>query len=212
MKLLQKNQIRPSAPRLAFTLPEILISSTIFVAFITVGMIVVQLFGIRSGQLSATKMVASADSLRTLSQFRDQVRGAAAVQVGTFTSNTATFTAIGNGTNQTGNAVQVFPGTNTANYLVFYRNTSSTNTPHLYVYTVATNGTTSTQLLAQWVMNTNCFSAEDHTGTILTSGQNDCTIYMNLQFYEKEYVFYNNPTNYYYLETRATPRAPNIVN
>jgi hypothetical protein len=210
MKLFQKGQIRLRAARSAFTLPEILISSTVFVTFITLGMIGVQLFGIRSGQLSATKMVASADSLRTLSQVRDQVRGAAAVQVGNFTSNTATFTAIGHGTNQSGNAVQVFPGTNMANYLVFYRNIDSTNTPHLYVYTVASDGTTSSQLLAKWVKNTNCFSAEDHTGTILTSGQNDCTIYMSLQFYEKEYVFSSHPTNYYYLETRATPRAPNI--
>jgi hypothetical protein len=210
MKLLQKKLIGLGASRSAFTLPEILITSTIFVTFITVGMIVVQLFGIRSGQLSATKMTASADALRTLSQFRDQVRGAAAVQVGNFTSNTATFTAVADGTTQTGSAVQVFPGTNTANYLVFYRNTGSINTPNLYVFTMATNGATSTQLLAKWVTNTNCFSAEDHTGTILTSGQNDCTIYMTLQFYEKEYVFSGNPTNYYYLETRATPRAPNI--
>jgi hypothetical protein len=99
---------------------------------------------------------------------------------------------------------------NTNAYLVFYRNIASTATPHLYMYSIDTNGNASTQLLAQWVSNTNCFSAEDHTGAILTSGQNDCTIYMSLQFYEKEYVFSKNPTNYYYLETRSSPRAPNI--
>lgn len=210
MKPFQKNQIRLRAARSAFTLPEILVTSTIFVTFIVLGMVSLQLFGIRAYQLSATKLTASADSLRTLSQFRDQIRGAAALQVGDFTSNTSTFVAVADGTNQVGKAVQVFPSTNTASYVIFYLNSVNTN---LYMYSIDTNGHATTTLLARWLLNTNCFDAEDQTGTIVTNAnQNDAAIHMKLQFYEKEYVFAGNPTNYYYLETRTTPRAPNVIN
>jgi prepilin-type N-terminal cleavage/methylation domain-containing protein len=197
MKLFSKIQIRSRAARSGFTLPEILISSTIFVALVTVGMIAIQLFGIRYYQLSQAKLQATADSLRTLSQFRDQIRGAAEVQIGSFSSSSPTFVTNANGTSQIGNAVQVYPSTNTASYLIFYRDTVTTSSPGF--------------LLARWVSNTNCFQAEDQTGNVLTTVQNDSAIHMTLQFFEKLHVFSGNPTNYYYLETRATPRAPNIL-
>jgi hypothetical protein len=218
MKLLQTNQFRLRAAHSAFTLPEILISSTIFVALISIGMVTLQLFGIRSGQLSATKMVSTADSLRTIAQFRDQVRGAAAVQVGSFTSNTLAFTTNADGTSQLGNAVQVFPtvnaGANTVNtntYAIFYLTpNSNTNFANLYVYSVPASGSPTTELLASSVLNTNCFYAEDFNGNVLANNQNNCAIHLMLQFYSSEYVFGNNRTNYYYLDTRATPRAPNL--
>jgi prepilin-type N-terminal cleavage/methylation domain-containing protein len=210
MKLFSKIQIRSRAARSGFTLPEILISSTIFVALVTVGMIAIQLFGIRYYQLSQAKLQATADSLRTLSQFRDQIRGAAEVQIGSFSSSSPTFVTNANGTSQIGNAVQVYPSTNTASYLIFYRDTVNTN---LYYVTNGQTVTTSSPgfLLARWVSNTNCFQAEDQTGNVLTTVQNDSAIHMTLQFFEKLHVFSGNPTNYYYLETRATPRAPNIL-
>jgi hypothetical protein len=219
MKLLQTNQIRLRAAHSAFTLPEILISSTIFVALISIGMVTLQLFGIRSGQLSATKMVSTADSLRTIAQFRDQVRGAAAVQVGFFTSNTLAFTTNADGTGQIGNAVQVFPtvttNANTVNlnaYSIFYLNTNSVNAnlANLYIYSIDTNGNVFNELLASSVVNTNCFFAEDFNGNVLSNNQNNCAIHLMLQFYSNVYVFGNLRTNFYYLDTRATPRAPNL--
>jgi hypothetical protein len=206
MKLLEKNPIPLRANRVAFTLPEILITSTIFITFLTLGMVTLQLYGIRSYQLSATKLTSMADSLKTLSQFRNQILGAAALNVGNFTSNNSTFVPAASGSNQIGNAVQVFPGTNTASYLVFYRNTDAANCPNLYLYD--TNG--ATLLLARRVANTNCFQAEDQNGNVLTNTQNQAAIHMTLQFYQNQYVFAGNPTNYYYLDTRSTPRAPNL--
>jgi prepilin-type N-terminal cleavage/methylation domain-containing protein len=211
MKLFSKNQTCLRASRTGFTLPEILITSTIFVTLVTVGMIAVQLFGIRYEQLSQAKLVATADSLRTLSQFRDQIRGASQVQIGTFSSSSPTFVTNANGTSQIGNAVQVYPSTNTTQYLIFYRDTVNTN---LYYVTNNQSVTTSSPgfLLARWVSNTNCFQAEDTSGKVLTNVQNNCAIHMTLQFFEKLYVFSGNPTNYYYLDTRASPRAPNVIN
>jgi len=218
MKLFQNNQLRLRATRSAFTLPEILISSTIFVALISIGMVTLQLFGIRSGQLSATKMVSTADSLRTISQFRDQIRGAAAVQVGFFTSNNLAFTTNADGTSQIGKGVQVFPtvntGANTVNtnlYTIFYLNpNSNTNFANLYMYAVDINGNVTSELLASSVLNTNCFFAEDFNGNVLANNQNDCAVHLMLQFYSSEYVFGSKRTNFYYLDTRATPRAPNL--
>ncbi|HEY1716927.1 MAG TPA: hypothetical protein VGH42_01380 [Verrucomicrobiae bacterium] len=210
MKLFPKNQILPRAGRSAFTLPEILIASTIFVTFILLGMVSLQLFGIRAYQLSATKLTATGDSLRTLSQVRDQIRGAAEVQVGNFSSSSPTFTTNANGTAQVGDALEVWSTTNTASYTIFYRDSVNTN---LYSITNGMTVTTSSPgfLLARWVANVNCFQAEDQNGIVLSNYQNDCAIHMMLQFFEKEYVFAGNPTNFYYLETRTTPRAPNIV-
>jgi Tfp pilus assembly protein PilV len=206
MKPFQKNQIRP---RSGFTLPEILITSTIFITFIVLGMVSLQLFGIRAYQLSATKLTASGDSIRTLSEVRDQIRSAAEVEIGNFTSNNSTFTLIGANTKQVGNAVRVFTTTNTTYYTIFYRNSVTTN---LYMYAVNSSGNKTTTLLARWVSNTNCFQAEDYNGNVLSNSQNDCSIHMTLQFYELEYVMTkNNNTNYYYLETRTAPRAPNVV-
>jgi len=213
MKLFQKKRIRLRLTRLAFTLPEIMITSVIFVTVVVLGMVVLQLFSIRAYQLSGTKLMATADSLRTMSQIRDQIRGAAELQVGNFTSNTSTFTPIAYGTNQVGSAVKVFTSTNTTYYTIFYRESADPNAPNLYMYAVDTNGNASTRLLASWVSNTNCFQAEDQTGSVLTTTNNDAAIHMTLQFYEKEYdMTANNNTNFYYLETRATPRAPNVVN
>jgi hypothetical protein len=218
MKLFQDSPLRPRAARSAFTLPEILISSTIFVALISIGMVTLQLFGIRSGQLSASKMVSTADSIRTIAQFRDQVRGAAAVQVGFFTSNNSTFTTNANGSSQIGNSVQVFPtvttNANTVNtniYTIFYLNpNSNTNYANLYMYVVGTSSNAFSELLASSVLNTNCFFAEDFNGNVLANNQNNCAIHLMLQFYSSEYVFGNNRTNFYYLDTRATPRSPNL--
>jgi hypothetical protein len=212
MKLSTAIQIRSRATVSAFTLAEIMIASFVFVSLIVGGMIAMQIFGIRTYQLSATKLMAGSDSLKVLSNIRDQIRGAASVQVGTLSSTNASgFLAIGDGTNQVGNALQVFPtATNTTSYTIFYMDAANTNLYYINNNQTATAANPGV-LLARWVVNnTNCFQAEDFAGNILTNNQNNCTVHVALQFWEQEYAFRNNSTNFYLLETRATPRAPDL--
>ncbi len=214
MKLSPAIQIRSRATVSAFTLAEIMIASFVFVSLIVGGMIAMQIFGIRTYQLSATKLMASSDSLKVLSNIRDQIRGAASVQVGTLSSTNASgFLAIGSGTNQVGNALQVFPSaTNYTSYTIFYMDAANTNLYYINSPQTATAANPGV-LLARWVVNnTNCFQAEDFAGNILINNQNNCTIHVALQFWEQEYASAstNNSTNFYRLETRATPRAPDL--
>jgi hypothetical protein len=216
MKFSPAIQIRSRALASAFTLVEIMVSSFIFVILIVGGMIAMQTFGIRAYQLSATKLMATADSVKVLANIRDQIRGAAAVQVGTMSStNPAGFLSIGNGTNQIGNALQVFANVNDTNdYSIFYVDAPNTNL--YYIINTTNNPQTATAanpgvLLAHWVVsNTHCFQAEDFAGNILNNNQNNCTIHVALQFQELEYAFHYNSTNFYYLESRATPRSPDL--
>ncbi|MGA2028506.1 MAG: hypothetical protein ABSG87_00320 [Verrucomicrobiota bacterium] len=215
MKFSTAIQIRSRALVSAFTLVEIMVASFIFVSFVVGGMVAMQIFGIRNYQLSATKLMSSADSVKVLANIRDQIRGAASVQVGTMSStNPAGFLAITNGMNQVGNALQVFPiGTNFTSYTIFYMDAPTTN-----LYYISTTNDTQTAtaanpgvLLARWVVNnTNCFQAEDFAGNILTNNQNNCTIHVALQFWEQEYSFQKYSTNFYLLETRVTPRSPDL--
>jgi hypothetical protein len=211
MKFSTAIQIRSRKMVSAFTLVEMMMTSFVFCILIVGGMVAMQIFGIRTYQLSATKLTVSADGLKALDQIRDQIRGAASVQVGTMSStNLNGFMAIGNGTNQIGNAVQVFPiGNNYTTYTIFYVDAANTN---LYYVnnTLTASANNPGALLARWVVNTNCFQAEDFTNNILTENQNNCTIHMTLQFWEKEYAFQKNSTNFYLLDTRATPRSPDL--
>lgn len=196
----------------AFTLPEIVITTGIFVTLIIGGMIAMQVFGIRVYQLTTTKLTASAGSLRALDQIRDQIRGAAILYVGSFSStsqSTTNFAAIGDGTNQVGNALELYTTTNTANYEIFYVDSVNTN---LYVINGGSTNFPGT-LLARWIVSgTNSFKAENFQGTILTASQNNCTIMVTLQFQQAEYAFAKNMTNFTQIQTLATPRGPNRVN
>jgi hypothetical protein len=209
MKFLPKVQTRMRMTASAFTLPEVVITAGLFVTFVIGGMLAMQVFGIRVYQLTTTQLKASADSLRALDRIRDQIRGAAILYVGTFKStsgNPTNFITIGDGTNQVGNALELFTTTNTANYEIFYVDPIKTN---LYVINGSSTNLPGT-LLAQWIINaTNSFKAENFQGTILTASQNNCTILVTLQFRQAEYAFAKNMTNFSQIQTLATPRGPN---
>jgi hypothetical protein len=190
----------------AFTMAEMMIALGIF-SLLILGMVAAQIYGMRVYTISATKLVATSGARQVLSDIRDQIREANLVYLGNVSSDWTTYTDITNG-NQQGNAIEIYPTTNSTPYLICYLDTT-TSTNNLMLYSSV--GTT--QLLTSYITNTVVFDAEDLYGNILTNNQNNRVIHMTLQFSQWEYPIAHiggtnyNSYDYYQLRTRATRRA-----
>lgn len=191
-----------------FTLAEMLISMGIF-SLLVLGMVASQIYGMRVYTIAATKLVATAGARAVVNDLRDQIREANTVYIGNVSSDWTTYVDITNGYQQ-GNAVEIYPTTNSVSpYLICYLDTTtSTNRLMLYSSSLGT-----TQDLTDYITNTLIFDAEDLYGNILTNNQNNRVIHMTLQFSQWEYPIARigstnfNSYDYYQLRTRATRRA-----
>ena len=184
--------------RNAFTIPELLLALSIFTVCI-LGIVSLQILGLKMNAISASKMKSTASSLKTLNVVRDQVLGANLVQVGNGDSNSFTVT----GTN--GNALQVYPTTNSSNYLRFYLSTED-NT----LYELSKNGnSTNAQVtvVAPNITNETVFQTVDFQGNTSSSSREHYAIRMTLQFSQLNYKVPKKSSEYYTLETEMTPRT-----
>ena len=215
MKLFPNNQISPRTKNIsAFTLVEMMMSVWIYL-FIFIGvMVAIQIFALRVYTLAATKLSATTGGRETLNQIRDTIREAKTLQVGNCTTAGATsFSAVSANNAAQGNALEIFPTTNSLPYTIFYLDTS-TPTNYLDEYIVTSTGTNLTQL-ASYITNTIVFDAEDFRGNVVTNNPKNNQVYgMTLQFYQWEYpiafVGTNNGLNeydYYQLRTKVSRRA-----
>jgi type II secretory pathway pseudopilin PulG len=213
-----KNINNRSCRASAYTLVEMIVTVGIFL-FIFVGVMVsVQLFGLRVYTLEATKLVATAGARDALDDMRDQIREAKSVYVGNCsTEGTAAFTLIGVTNTQQGDALIVYPTTNTTGYIVFYLDTS-TGTNKLMEFTVTNGAVNYTNQLANYITNSIIFDAEDFHGNIATnytSLDNREVIHVTLQFSQWEYpiAFIGGTTfnafDFYQLRTKVFRRAWN---
>ncbi len=208
MKIFAANSICDSERcRRGFTLTEMLVSSTIFLIIIGAAMISVQVYGLRVYNLATTKVKATTSARETINDIRDQVRSAQLVYVGTYTNSA--FTTNATGVSQIGNALQIFPATNTtaANAIVFYMDPNNTN------MNMVSNGVVSVE--ASNMTNYYCFQAENYQGTILTNYANNPVIAITMMFnqlaFPAGYVggVATNAFDYYRLHTRVCVRAKN---
>lgn len=189
-----------------FTLAETLICVGIF-AMLVAWMISAQIYGMRVYTLTATKLVATAGARHAMDEIRDQIRGANEVDIGNCASGWASFSFVTNGAQQ-GNAVEIFPTTNSTPYLIYYLQTGGTNQLMLY------NSDQSNAVpLASYITNQVLFDAEDLRGNILSNNVNNRIIRMTLQFSQWQYpigrIGNTNLNSYdlYQLRMRATRRA-----
>ncbi len=202
-----------------FTLVEMMMVVGIFM-FIFVGvMVAVQLFGLRIYTLNETKLIATQGGRAALNALRDSIREGKIVYVGNCSSiGTNTFAMLGvTNVPQVGNALIVYPSTNTSYYTVYYLDTSTT-TNTLYQFNISNLTVTYTQPLATYVTNLNVFTAEDFAKNIATnysSLDNREVIHVQMQFSQWEYpiAFVGghsfNAYDYYQLNTRVFRRAWN---
>ena len=218
MKNFPKLKQKPSSRSRGFTIVEMMLVVGIFL-FTFVGVMVgVQVFGLRIYTLEATKLVATQGARTALNAMRDQIRSAKNVYVGNCASeHTNAFSLIAVTNIQQGNALIVYPTTNTSAYVIYYLDTSGS------IYSLnqfnVTNGSISyTNQLAKYVTNLVIFDAENWqtlVATNYTSLDNRELIHITLQFSQWQYpiAFVGghdfNAYDYYQLRTRVFRRAWN---
>jgi Tfp pilus assembly protein PilV len=197
-----------------FTLMETMISTWIFCIIFTGILIAIQIFGLRVYTLGATKLSATSSALKVLGQIRDDIREAKTVNVGNLATvaTPATFTLTGNSNKNTGNALQVFPGTNANVFTVYYLDNSGATNYLKMASTVDGTAFNTPVTLASYVTNLVVFDAEDCRGNILTNDANNRIIRMELDFYQWEYPIGViggvglNAYDFYRLTTKITRR------
>jgi hypothetical protein len=217
MKLFKyiQNRGRPRNVR-GFTMAEMVITVGVFLFIFSGVWIAVQVFGLRIYTMAATKLVATAGGRQALNLIREQIREGKLVYVGNCSSPSgSSFYQITNAPQQ-GNALIVYPTTNTALYTIYYLDTSTT-TNRLMQFNVSNSITTYTNTLAKYLTNQIVFDARDFQNNIVTNLQsldNRLLIEVTMQFSQWEYPIANvgggvNAYDYYQLRTRVFRRAWN---
>ena len=122
------------------------------------------------------------------------------VVVGTGKPNA--FYDIDDNTNQIGTALQIFPGTNTNTYLIYYRDADQT------IKRWSTDQSNTTVTLAHYVTNLNVFTAQDYAGQTLTNNMFTRVIQIILQFSQDNATNskYGGLNDFFQVRTKATRR------
>jgi prepilin-type N-terminal cleavage/methylation domain-containing protein len=219
MKLFKNMRNRPRwKSARGFTLAEMMITVVVFLFIFTGVWIGVQVFGLRIYTLAATKLMATAGGRQALNQIRDQIREGKMVYVGSnSTVSVSSFQLITNTQPQQGNALIIYPTTNTANYSIYYLDTSTTTNRLVQFNVVSNNIITLTNTLAKYITNQIVFDARDWQNNIVTNYQsldNRLLIEVTMQFSQWEYPIATvgggvNAYDYYQLRTRVFRRAWN---
>jgi len=218
MKLFKsiRNRSRRRKAR-GFTLAEMVITVGVFLFIFTGVWIAVQIFGLRISTLAATKLVATTGGRQALNQIRDQIRGGKMVFVGNCTTtSSSSFKYITNAPQQ-GNALIIYPTTNTANYTIYYLDTSTSTNRLVQFSVINSNTTVYTKTLASYLTNQIVFDARNWTNGIPSSEDsldNRLLIEVTMQFSQWEYPVATvgggvNAYDYYQLRTRVFRRAWN---
>jgi len=188
--------------RMGFTLPEILVSMSIFL--LIMGMIIAtQVYGFRMFSLTRPKLSASDDARKTVGRLVDEIRSAHIVRVGV--GDARTFTPIAPGLKQFGNSLLIHPSTNTNTYIRYFWDKGA-----LAVQRV-TDSSPRLWTIAKSVSNEWIFTAEDYKGDVLTNNQNNRVIAVKLDFFETHYpkktVGSSGFYEYYTIKTKVTRRT-----
>jgi len=183
--------------RTAFTLPEMMISLTVFLLLL-IGIIGATLFGMRWFQISQTKLLATDSARESISKMTDEIRSCSTTFVGDVSTN-GIFTGRTNGSPQIGTALLIYPSTNSTSYVLYFVNASD----ETFRRTSTTLGLT--KIVAHTVTNTNIFQVTDFLGNVQTNNNDNRVIHCTLQFYQ---TAPNTPTpQSYTLDTAVTRRT-----
>ncbi|MGO8929932.1 MAG: PilW family protein [Limisphaerales bacterium] len=188
--------------RSAFTLAEIMTAMGLF-SLVVIGVVYSQLFGMRMFNITSTRLGASDNARKALNPVRDDIRSGKILYVGN--GGSAGFTNIAHNGPRQGNALQIYPTTDTNVFIRYYLDTTSQSLQR------TASGTGQAQVLALYLTNQIAFVAEDFAGNTLTNDQNNRVIRMVLDFYQWEFpvaqvgggAFYDS----YHLQTRITRRT-----
>ena len=185
----------------AFTLPELMIAMSIFL-MVSAGVVVSHLFGMRLLEVSQPKLGTDQESRRALGILMADIRSAKILRIGN--GAIGSFNTVQINTTQEGNAIQMFPSTDTNIFVRYFWDAEDKKLKRML------NGALATAV-AHSISNGLIFTAEDYAGNVLTNFQNNCLVGVNLQFYELENPKVSIGPGQYYesyqLRTRIMRRA-----
>ena len=165
-----------------------MVSMSIFLVVIG-GVLASHLFGLRMIEITKIKLTVSDSIPRGIDELRSDVQCAKIVRIGQ--GSQTTFTEATNNTPQQGNAIQVYPTSDTNVFIRYYLETSSQALKRL-----GTNA--AIKVVADLIGNSTVFTAEDFNGNVLTNRDDRCIIGMNLQISElKDSGIKFGPGNHY---------------
>jgi len=179
----------------AFTLPEILISMTIFLLVVG-GVITANLFGLRMFQMLGTKMNVTTWSRLTMEKLQNEIHACNSLQLGTVSGGQ--FTGLLDGELQQGSGLLIYPTADTNKFILYFVNPADHTLRRM-------DQPGSTVILAGSVTNQAAFSAEDMAGNILTNNLNNRVIHVALEFYQPAYFMEH--ADYYRFETSVKQRV-----
>ena len=156
----------------AFTLPEVLITTTICV-LISIAVIATQIFGARLTQFTQAKVNTSDNARSLMRLLSSDIQSARLIRIGQ--GNATAFTEAAIDAPQQGNAIEICPTSNPTPFVRYFRNTSDSKLKRL-------NPDGSVSDLANYVTNAIVFTAEDFRGNMLTTHQHNAVIAIDLQF------------------------------
>ena len=196
-----------------FTIVEMILVAAIF-ALLATWMVSSQVFGMRIYTLAATKLVATTGARQVIISLRSQIQEANTIYLGNCSGDWSTYADITNG-NQQGNAVDIYPTSNSVPFSICYLDTT-TSTNRLMLYTCTESNSPGTLSdLCDYITNLMVFDAEDYQGNILTNNQNNRVIHITMQMSKWEYPIASigstnfNHFDFYQLRTKAVRRAIN---
>lgn len=191
-------------PLRAFTMVELMVSISIFMLLL-IGVVQINLFGLRYDWIVSSKVGASNQSRIALTKLTSEIRSAKRFQVGsagTFSS----FTAIPDGQTNQGSALEIYPTTATNTYVRYYFDTAKKELRR------RASNENSYDVIAQDLTNSMIFRAEDHMGAVLTESSQSYVMHVTLQFYQYRYPITpvgqpGSYYDYYKLEFKVTRRT-----
>ena len=179
-----------------FTLPEVLISSTLLILVVS-GVLSGHLFGLSMFRITGTKLAATDAARKTTGQITSEIQTCKTTWIGNVRNGM--FEALLDGETQQGSGLLIYPTTNQANFIIYFVNSAD------QTFRRTTSTPDSATILAESVTNTVVFRAQDYLGNVLTNNQNNRVIHLNLEFYQPKR--YMQVADYYKLETSVTRRA-----
>jgi hypothetical protein len=158
--------------RAGFTLAETMITATIF-SLVVIGILACHFAGLQMNEFIRPKVENCEYARHTLAQMIEEVRCANSIDIGTGTANT--FTSAPPSGAQLGNAIRIYPTTNTSQYIYYYHDSNTATVIKQFLF-----GNSQT-IIGTSVTNDLLFTMEDFKGTTLSNSQNNAVLSVLLQ-------------------------------
>lgn len=189
--------VQSSKPkRGGFTMVELHVALVILGVVIT-SVMAAHWFGLRMFMHSQMKLEASQEARAFLGKFRSEVLACNTLHVGR--GSHLDFQEAPDDTAQRGSAIQIIPGTNLAQYIVYYHDGGQ----NLKRFDTDSRQVT---VVARYVSNNVVFAAKDFTDTVITNRENNRVIEVDLHFYRDHDNQAGGLHNYYHIRAKATRR------